>query len=100
MILCRVVGNTVSTVKHPSFEGHTVLICQPVQADGKSKLGSSFLAQDAMGAGVGDLVLCAREGNTARQMLGRDEDPFHAVVTAVVDEVVKGDQITPGPAPS
>jgi microcompartment protein CcmK/EutM len=99
MILCRILGNTVATVKHPSFEGQTVLICQPVEADGKTKRGSSFLAQDAMGAGIGDLVLCAREGNTARQMLGRDEDPFHSVVTAVVDEVVKGDQVTRGPAP-
>ena len=98
MILCRVLGNTVSTVKHPAFVGQTVLICQPVQADGKTKR-SSFLAQDAMGAGVGDLVLCAREGNTARQMLGNDEDPFHAVVAAIVDEVVKGDVATSGPGP-
>ncbi len=99
MILCRVLGNAVSTVKHPAFVGQTVLICQPVQADGKTKHGSSFLAQDAMGAGVGDLVLCAREGNTARQMLGSDEDPFHAVVAAIVDEVVKGDVATSGPGP-
>lgn len=99
MILCRVLGNAVSTVKHPSFVGQTVLICQPVHADGKTKRGSSFLAQDAMGAGIGDLVLCAREGNTARQMLGNDEDPFHAVVAAIVDEVVKGDVATPGPGP-
>ena len=99
MILCRVLGNTVATVKHPAFVGQTVLICQPVHADGKTKRGSSFLAQDAMGAGVGDLVLCAREGNTARQMLGNDEDPFHAVVAAIVDEVVKGDVVTRGPGP-
>jgi len=100
VILCRVLGNTVATVKHPAFEGQTVLICQPVRADGKTKRGSSFLAQDAMGAGIGDLVLCAREGNTAREMLGRDEDPFHAVVAAIVDEVVKGEQVTRGPGPS
>ena len=66
-------GNAVSTVKHPAFVGQTVLICQPVQADGKTKRGSSFLAQDAMGAGVGDLVLCSRRKHgpsDARQRRG------------------------------
>jgi hypothetical protein len=32
-------------------------------------------------------VLAAREGNTARQILGKDDDPFHSVILAVVDEV-------------
>ena len=100
MILCRVLGNVVSTVKHKAYTGQTILICQPVKADGSTKRGSSFLAQDAMGAGVGDLVLCAREGNTARQMLGGDDDPFHAVVTAIVDEVTKGAEFTSGPGPA
>jgi ethanolamine utilization protein EutN len=99
MILCRVLGNVVATVKHPSYKGHSILVCQPVKADGSTKLGSSFLAQDSVQAGVGDLVLCAREGNTARQLLGNDSDPFHAVVAAIVDQVVKGEQVTLGPAP-
>lgn len=99
MILCRVLGNAVATVKHPSYVGHTILICQPVKADGTTKLGTSFLAQDSVQAGIGDLVLCAREGNTARQLLGNDSDPFHAVVAAIVDEIVKGEQVTLGPAP-
>lgn len=99
MILCRVLGNVVSTVKHPSYIGHTILVCQPVMADGTTQLGSSFLAQDSVQAGIGDLVLCAREGNTARQLLGNDSDPFHSVVAAIVDQVVKGEKVTLGPAP-
>lgn len=87
MILCRVLGNAVSTVKHECYVGKTVLVVQPVNLDGESPKGSSFLAVDSVQAGPGDLVLCAREGNTARQILGKDSDPLHAVVLGVVDEV-------------
>jgi microcompartment protein CcmK/EutM len=90
MILSRVIGNAVSTVKHPCFEGHSVMVLQPVAADGHTPKGRSFLAVDSVQSGVGDLVLAAREGNTARQILGRDEDPFHAVILAVVDEITTG----------
>ena len=61
MILCRVIGNSVSTVKHPAFEGKIVLVCQPVDTDGHTPLGREFLACDAVQAGPGDLVLAARE---------------------------------------
>ena len=42
---------------------------------------------DSVQAGVGDLVLCAREGNTARQILGKDTDPLHSVILGIVDTV-------------
>lgn len=87
MILCRVIGNSVSTVKHPAFDGHIVLVCQPVDTDGHTPLGREFLACDAVQAGPGDLVLAAREGNTARQILGTASDPHHAVVLGIVDSV-------------
>ncbi len=99
MILCRVVGNAVSTVKHPVYEGMTVLVVQPVRADGHSALARSFLAVDSVQAGVGDLVLCAREGNTARQILGDDDDPLHAVVLGIVDEIQHAGGVTQGPGP-
>jgi len=87
VILCRVVGNAVSTVKHPVYEGKTVLVVQPVELDTHTPKGAEFLTVDAQQAGVGDLVLVAREGNTARQILGDDNDPFHSVVVGVVDTV-------------
>jgi ethanolamine utilization protein EutN len=90
VILSRVLGNVVSTVKHPSYDGRTVLVCQPVERDGATALGTAFLAVDSVQAGEGDLVLCAREGNAARQVLGTSADPFHAVVLAVVDRVSLG----------
>ena len=87
MILCRVIGNSVATVKHPCFEGRSVMIVQPVKADGHTPTGPSFLSVDSVQSGVGDLVLAAREGNTARQILGKDSDPFHSVILGIVDSV-------------
>ncbi len=91
MILGRVIGNVVSTVKHPCFEGKSVLIVQPVLPDGKTPKDASFLSVDSVQAGGGDLVLAAREGNTARQILGGDSDPLHSVILGIVDEVTLAD---------
>ena len=97
MILCRVIGNAVATVKHPCFEGKSVLVCQPVAMDGRSPKGRSFLSVDSVQAGPGDLVLVAREGNCARQVLGRDEDPLHSVILGVVDDLQRpGDGVPVG----
>lgn len=90
MILCRVIGNSVSSVKLPVYEGRKVMVCQPVATDTHTPNGRVFLAIDSVQAGPGDLVLAAREGNTARQLLGGDEDPLHAVILGIVDQVNLG----------
>ena len=87
MILSRVLGNVVSTVQHPVYQGKKILICQPVEADGRTPRGRAFLAVDSVQAGEGDLVVAAREGNAARQVLGTADDPFHSVILGLVDEV-------------
>ena len=87
MILCRVVGNCVSTVKHPVYQGKTVLVVQAVEVDTHTPRGHEFLSVDAAQAGVGDLVLVSREGNASRQLLGNPNDPFHSVILGIVDEV-------------
>ncbi len=84
MILGRVLGTSVATVKHPVYIGCKVLVVQGIRADGTHK-GIPFLAVDSVQAGEGDVVLVAREGNAARQVLGTDDDPFHSVVLGIVD---------------
>jgi len=87
MILSRVVGNAVSTVQLPCYDGRKVMVCRPVDVDTHTPVGREFLAVDSVNSGPGDLVLAAREGNTARQILGGDHDPLHAVILGVVDHV-------------
>ncbi len=86
MILGRVKGNVVASEKHPCFEGHTVLIVHPIDEKGND-CGQSFLACDSVQAGEGDVVLVQREGNSARQLLGTQDDPFHSVIVGIVDKV-------------
>jgi len=90
MILCRVKGNVVSSAQYPCFKGHRILIVQPIDEKGGDK-GDSFLACDSVQAAPGDVVLVEREGNTARQILGTANDPFHAVIVGIVDEVATKD---------
>jgi microcompartment protein CcmK/EutM len=86
MILARVKGNAVSSVKHPAYNGHKVMVVQPLNADGEPE-GKTFLAIDAVQSGPGDKVLVSREGGTVRQILGAGEAPLHAIVLSIVDHV-------------
>ncbi|MCU0285155.1 MAG: EutN/CcmL family microcompartment protein [Acidobacteria bacterium] len=86
MKLARVIGNVVATQKHPSFKGHKFLLVQPIDETGKD-IAASFISCDTVNAGPGDVVLVQQEGNTARQLLGTKDDPFHSVIVGVVDKV-------------
>jgi microcompartment protein CcmK/EutM len=86
MKLCRVIGNVVATRKYPCFKGHKVLMVQPVDESGND-ISQSFLSCDTAQAGPGDVVLVEQEGNSARQLLGTWDDPFHSVIVGVVDRV-------------
>lgn len=89
MILCRVLGNAVSSIMHPVYEGKSVLVVEPISPKGRA-IGPSFLSIDSVQAGEGDIVLVSREGNTARQILGTKQDPLHSVIHAIVD-FIEGD---------
>ena len=68
MILCRVDGTVVATVKHPAFLGRTLLIVQPITEAGAA-VGKSFIAVDHAQAGEGDRVLVLRERRTLSKNL-------------------------------
>lgn len=87
MRLCRVIGNVVSTVKHPSYSGQILLVVQPIGEDG-SDIGTSFIAIDRVQAGPGDFVVVLTEGNGVRQILQMgDIVPIRSLVVGVVDRV-------------
>ncbi|MGA2613191.1 MAG: EutN/CcmL family microcompartment protein [Spirochaetia bacterium] len=87
MIIARVVGNVVSTEKHPQYRGYKILVVQPIDPRGEPK-GKSFLALDGVQAGVGDRVLVVDEGGSARSVLG-DEGAVtvRTVACGIVDRI-------------
>jgi ethanolamine utilization protein EutN len=86
MKLCKVRGNVVSTVKHPTYRGHKLMIVQPLDEKGADS-GSSFLAVDLVQAGPGDMVLVMQEGNGVRQILKEQKLPIRSVIVGIVDAV-------------
>jgi len=89
MVLARVTGTVVSTMKLEVLEGYKILIVQPLNGR-LDPAGKSLLAIDTVQAGTGDMVLVLDEGNSARMILGDPAAPVRTVVVGVVDEVVKG----------
>lgn len=86
MILAKVLGNVVATVKHPGLQARAVFAVQPIEGDG-SPSGDSFLAIDNAQSGPGDTVLVLREGNGIRQVLGDSKSPVRCLIVGVVDAV-------------
>ena len=85
MKLGKVVGTVVSTRKDEKIEGLKLYLVQDLSLDMKGK-DSFVVAADAMGAGVGEVVLYA-SGSSARQTKLTDARPIDAVVMAIVDTV-------------
>jgi microcompartment protein CcmK/EutM len=88
MILGRVTGTVVSTVKDPGYEGRRLMIVAPIDERGTA-VGDEFLAVDHAQAGIGDRVLVLVEGNGVRQILGVTGKmvPILELIVGVVDRV-------------
>ena len=85
MLIARVIGTTVSTIKDEKITGHKLLIVQQTDETGKS-IGKPFVAVDTVNAGAGDLVLTA-SGSSARQTTITKDRPVDAVIMAVIDSL-------------
>jgi len=86
MIIARVVGNIVATQKQESHEGKKILLVQPLDLDDQPA-GDTFVALDAVDAGIGDRVLAVQEGFSAMTSVGHTESPIDAAVIGVIDLV-------------
>ncbi len=88
MLLGRVIGTVVSSRKEPTLDGLKLLVVQSCDTSGEAT-GSSVVAADAVGAGMGEVVLCA-SGSSARQTEATHNRPVDATVMAIVDLVEVG----------
>ena len=92
MFLADVIGTVVSPVQVPVLDGLTLLLLRPVEPDG-TPTGKTRIGIDRAGAGVGDRVLVADEGNGARQILQAPDAPVKTIVIGVVDYVERDDEL-------
>jgi microcompartment protein CcmK/EutM len=83
MTLGKVTGTVVATRKDQKLVGGKLLIVQDVDLDGNI-LEKYSVAVDAVGAGVGELVLTA-SGSSARITDVTKDKPVDSVIMAIVD---------------
>jgi microcompartment protein CcmK/EutM len=86
MVIAKVIGTVVSTIKHPAYQGQKLQVVQPLHLAGQSP-DDVFLALDNSHAGLGDTVLVMREGGAARQITQIKDAPIISMIVAVLDSV-------------
>ena len=85
MFLAKVVGTVWSTKKSPDLEGVKFLIVHPIDLD-KEPTKNVVVVADRLGAGIGEIVMCAY-GKAARSAIGNQEMSIEAAVVGIVDRM-------------
>ncbi len=91
MLIARVIGTTVSTIKDEKLQGKKLLIVRQTDERGAPS-GKPFVAIDTVDAGIGDLVLTAA-GSSARQTNITKDTPVDAVIMSIIDSLEVGGQV-------
>ena len=92
MLIAKVEGTAVSTVKHDSLANQRLLLVTPADPAGKPT-GQPIVAVDLVGAGEGELIFIA-QGSTARIAAGSEGNAADAAVVGIVDSLHYGGENT------
>ncbi len=92
MLITRVVGSAVSTIKDEKLTGLKLLVVREV-TPANELVGKPLVAIDAVGAGEGELVLVAM-GSSARQTTATHNKPVDAVIMAILDSLEVEGELT------
>jgi ethanolamine utilization protein EutN len=85
MLLGRVIGTVVATMKNASLVGQRLLIVQPIDSQGRDK-GKAIVALDSVGAGAGETIYWCR-GKEASFPFLPAEVPTEATIVGIVDTI-------------
>ena len=85
MMLGRVIGNVVCTMKNATLEGKKLLLVQPIDRHGRDK-GRALVAVDSVGAGAGETIYWCR-GREASFPFLPSETPTEATIVGIVDTI-------------
>jgi ethanolamine utilization protein EutN len=95
MLLCRVEGSAISTIRHPSLKGWRLLICQPLNENGE-KESLPILCLDNLGAGKHQIIIVTSDGKSVREKMGFDKTPARYMSIALVDDVQPAEESSTG----
>jgi ethanolamine utilization protein EutN len=93
MLLGRVLGSAVCTLKYPNLEGVKLLTVQPLNRH-LQPVGRLQVAADVVDAGPGDVVVLVRAREAAMALPGEKFVPIDLTCVGVVDDL----ELPPMPA--
>ena len=91
MLIAKVIGTTISTIKDEKLTGRKLLILRQTDETG-TPFGKPYVAVDTLDAGIGDLVLTAH-GSSGRMTEITQNRPVDAVIMAVIDHLEVGGKV-------
>ena len=86
MLLGRVRGSAVCTIKYPGTEGLKLLVVQPLNKQ-LEPVGGLQVAADVVDAGPGDLCVMVRSREASLALPGEKVVPIDLALVGVVDEL-------------
>jgi ethanolamine utilization protein EutN len=90
MILGKVIGNVVTTIKDPKYNGYKLLVVQEMNVFGEFEK-NFFIAADLIGIGIDEVVLLVN-GAASRASVETNNIGFDSVVTAKIETIVLEDK--------
>jgi ethanolamine utilization protein EutN len=92
MIIAKVVGTAVASLKLDALKASKLLVVSPADVQGNAQ-GAAFLAVDLVGAGDGELVIVS-QGSSARMAISsQGSSPADAAVIGILDYIYYGGQV-------
>jgi microcompartment protein CcmK/EutM len=88
MILGKVIGSVVATLKDPSLVGKKLMLVKAIDLEG-NLLDPFVIAVDVVGVGVGENVLVVN-GSSARMTSETKERSIDSIIVAKVDSMQLG----------
>jgi|TARA_B100000809_G_scaffold265079_1_gene322786 microcompartment protein CcmK/EutM len=85
VILAKVVGTVVATLKDERLVSQKLLLVQALDVTGKPQ-GNHWVAVDTVDAGAGETVLIV-SGSSARMAADLKDSPVDAAIVGIVDAV-------------
>jgi ethanolamine utilization protein EutN len=90
MLIAKVIGSAVASVKLDALKSSKLLVVSPADGHGDVN-GAPFLAMDLVGAGTGELVVVS-QGSSARMAAGANTSPVDAAIIGILDSLqIDGD---------
>ncbi|MFO8026421.1 MAG: EutN/CcmL family microcompartment protein [Opitutales bacterium] len=86
MLNARIDGYATATIAHPSLRGQKVVLCTPVDEDGRDA-GSPIAAVDPIGAGRHARVFITTDGSWTQNTVHDKTSPIRNQVIGIIDSL-------------